>query len=415
MAAGSGSAAPPTVAAPQQLTARICGLGLDENGGMTSRSTPFGRTDDPSGHRDRGPRGAGAGIRRILGAGRLVALAVTLMALPAFASAAPAPAETPWRHYGLLGFHLWLATSPGGDTMCASDDGRACHWGDAATGPSPVPDRATRTLTCGAEHRRLHRVSGYERPDDWCNAPEILRAWGDAATSAPQVFQDGPTTTLWRGMPLPRWRAADAPIWVVRGVLAPGAELGLHVDVTIRDRGAMRPGHLSLTLRAGAASVAEPGPAGFRMTGLAPAAPGPVTLALRIDARGLVHFHQAQGWVEDILSPRHEIGQGPANGADGADGEGRLDGEGSEGRPPLWPIVAGRGGPSGGGEAQVKLSFPTVDDPDISIDLGTSRGAAGIDASPPAVDRPDPGGPATAHRAAIDDAIFAVRRRVPTR
>lgn len=340
-------------------------------------------------------------------AGLALAGVITMTGEVTAAPRSPSPSAVAWRHYGLLGLPLWLSTDARGDTQCLSDDGVECLWG-ANRDTAPTPGPALRTVRCGPQHLRLHRRTGYERADSWCRAPLILRAWQDVSTGPPRIFQDGELTTLWRGMPLPRWTAADQPMWVVRGVLSERGELGLHIDVTVRDRGLARSGRLSLTVRAGAGTSAEAGPDGFRMTGLATIAPGPVTLAILMDPQGQVHFHQAEGWVDDILSPRHEVGQAPMA-PPPTDARGRpltvSDG-------PLWPIVGGRGGPLGGGEAQVKLSYP-ADNAGL-LDLAALAAAAAKPADAASSPAQAPVAAAwTPPRAMIDDALFAIRRAVP--
>jgi len=62
---------------------------------------------------------------------------------------------------GLLAF-----TTVGGNPACASYNGRDCLWGQ---NKSQIDFSRVRPLVCGANHRAIYGVTGYEDPKHWCN------------------------------------------------------------------------------------------------------------------------------------------------------------------------------------------------------------------------------------------------------
>jgi hypothetical protein len=53
-----------------------------------------------------------------------------------------------------------------GNPACASYDGANCLWG---VGRSQIDFSKVKPLVCGAGHRRLYGVTGFEDPKHWCN------------------------------------------------------------------------------------------------------------------------------------------------------------------------------------------------------------------------------------------------------
>ncbi len=79
-----------------------------------------------------------------------------------------------WQAYDILGWPLLLATNANGDPMCVSTNGLTCTEGEARFDVKPeelVP------LVCGQASASVKGgLSGYEkdRPDHWCQSPEIM-------------------------------------------------------------------------------------------------------------------------------------------------------------------------------------------------------------------------------------------------
>jgi hypothetical protein len=53
-----------------------------------------------------------------------------------------------------------------GNPACASYDGRNCLWGKSM---GDIDFGWVRPLVCGAGHRKLYGVTGFENPQHWCN------------------------------------------------------------------------------------------------------------------------------------------------------------------------------------------------------------------------------------------------------
>jgi hypothetical protein len=61
--------------------------------------------------------------------------------------------------------------SPSGDPQCLSLDGRSCWKDSQQTCYDKVesPGKPTTTLTCGAQHKKIWGVTGYEDKSHWCS------------------------------------------------------------------------------------------------------------------------------------------------------------------------------------------------------------------------------------------------------
>lgn len=79
------------------------------------------------------------------------------------------------------GGHLVFAISADGNPACASYDGANCLWGQKM---SDIDFAKVRPLACGAAHRRLYGVTGFEDPKHWCNL-----ALRDPGTQPPPATQ----------------------------------------------------------------------------------------------------------------------------------------------------------------------------------------------------------------------------------
>jgi hypothetical protein len=64
------------------------------------------------------------------------------------------------------GGRLVFAITNDGNPACASYDGRNCLWGKTV---AEIDFAKVRPLVCGAAHRKLYGVTGFEDPNHWCN------------------------------------------------------------------------------------------------------------------------------------------------------------------------------------------------------------------------------------------------------
>jgi hypothetical protein len=62
--------------------------------------------------------------------------------------------------------HLVYTIASDGNPACATYDGSNCLWGLAM---GSIDFSKVKPLACGAEHRRLYGVTGFENPNHWCN------------------------------------------------------------------------------------------------------------------------------------------------------------------------------------------------------------------------------------------------------
>ena len=64
------------------------------------------------------------------------------------------------------GGRLVFAITQDGNPACASYDGKNCLWGKSI---GDIDFTKVRPLVCGAGHRELYGVTGFEDPKHWCN------------------------------------------------------------------------------------------------------------------------------------------------------------------------------------------------------------------------------------------------------
>jgi len=81
---------------------------------------------------------------------------------PAFAAERWQERTFPPPNGGLLVF----AIMQDGNPACASYDGKNCLWGKSI---GEIDFTRVRPLVCGAAHRTLYGVTGFEDPKHWCN------------------------------------------------------------------------------------------------------------------------------------------------------------------------------------------------------------------------------------------------------
>ena len=82
------------------------------------------------------------------------------------------------------GGHLVFTITTDGNPACASYDGAKCLWGKKM---GEIDFSKVRPLACGAEHRRLYGVTGFEDPKHWCNL-----AMRDRTTQTPPATPTPP-------------------------------------------------------------------------------------------------------------------------------------------------------------------------------------------------------------------------------
>jgi len=82
---------------------------------------------------------------------------------------APAAAQAGWRAANFPppngGVVVFTITSSG-NPACASYNGRDCLWGVSS---NQIQFNRVQPLVCGARHRAVWGVTGYENPRHWCN------------------------------------------------------------------------------------------------------------------------------------------------------------------------------------------------------------------------------------------------------
>ena len=88
------------------------------------------------------------------------------------------------------GGRLVFTLTEGGNPACASYDGRNCLWGKKR---DDIDFTRVKPLVCGAAHRELYGVTGFEDPNHWCN--RALRAWTTAKNAKPAGNAATPQTT----------------------------------------------------------------------------------------------------------------------------------------------------------------------------------------------------------------------------
>ena len=82
------------------------------------------------------------------------------------------------------GGRLVFAITADGNPGCASYDGTNCLWGKTM---GDIDFAKVKPLVCGAQHRRLYGVTGFEDPKHWCNL-----ALGDRTTQKPPATSPPP-------------------------------------------------------------------------------------------------------------------------------------------------------------------------------------------------------------------------------
>lgn len=90
---------------------------------------------------------------------------------------------------------LVFAITSDGNPACASYDARSCLWGQSMR---DIDFAKVRPLVCGAAHRSLYGVTGFEDPKHWCNLARGERA-AQPAPAKPPAPVGGYRLTEWSG------------------------------------------------------------------------------------------------------------------------------------------------------------------------------------------------------------------------
>jgi hypothetical protein len=132
------------------------------------------------------------------------------------------------------GGRLVFAITNDGNPACASYDGRNCLWGQSIR---DVDFARVRPLVCGAAHRTLYGVTGFEDPKHWCNLA-LRDGTTQTAPVTPSPAAGGYRMTNWSG-----WgRAAGVDYRYRVGWHSANSGPGKTVDVIyeVRNSGAQR-------------------------------------------------------------------------------------------------------------------------------------------------------------------------------
>jgi hypothetical protein len=93
------------------------------------------------------------------------------------------------------GGKLVFTITNGGNPACASYDGANCLWGKSA---SEIDFSKIRPLVCGADHRKLYGVTGFEDQNHWCNL-SLRHSNAKVTPLTPPQAAGGYRTTEWSG------------------------------------------------------------------------------------------------------------------------------------------------------------------------------------------------------------------------
>ena len=136
------------------------------------------------------------------------------------------------------GGHLVFAVTADGNPACASYDAASCLWGSKL---ADIDFSKVKPLVCGAAHRRLYGVTGFEDPRHWCSL-----ARGDRTAQKAPAVQPAPPPAPAGVYRLTEWspwsRAAGVEYRYRVGRDPASAGPGKTVDAVyeIRNRGGQR-------------------------------------------------------------------------------------------------------------------------------------------------------------------------------
>ena len=109
------------------------------------------------------------------------------------------------------GGHLVFAIMADGNPGCASYDGASCLWG---TKMADIDFSKVKPLVCGAQHRRLYGVTGFEDPKHWCNLALGPQSTAQRPPATPPAPTPAPTPPPKPTTPAPSgYRMTDWSPW----------------------------------------------------------------------------------------------------------------------------------------------------------------------------------------------------------
>jgi len=204
-----------------------------------------------------------------------------------------------WFNYEALGHNVRLAKSLRGHTMCESYDAQNCDWN--VGGDEPTLLAMIRPLVCGAEHRAVTGISGYDTPGHWCATPEIVQRDRDVP------LQAGATVPV---DDLPSWVGRDYPGWIVRANVPQGGELTIEAPAVGRPvdpaelprQSDFTAGYTVGTATSGPFFKLSSGRVLRAMSAISPPSPqGALTVAVRVGVAGDLCFQHMAGVTGNVL------------------------------------------------------------------------------------------------------------------
>lgn len=94
------------------------------------------------------------------------------------------------------GGRLVFTITASGNPACASYDGANCLWGQSMR---EIDFSRVRPLVCGAAHRQLYGVTGFEDPNHWCNLALRERTTQPPPATPPPPAASAYRVTGWSG------------------------------------------------------------------------------------------------------------------------------------------------------------------------------------------------------------------------
>ena len=122
----------------------------------------------------------------------IVSVALSLIAINT------AMAASPWREDVFPppnGGRLVFSIAGDGNPACASYDGQSCLWGQSM---GDIDFSRVRPLVCGAYHRKLYGVTGFEDANHWCSLAK-RRTATQTTPVTPSQPAAGYRMTAWSG------------------------------------------------------------------------------------------------------------------------------------------------------------------------------------------------------------------------
>ena len=125
---------------------------------------------------------------------KLIGIALAVTSLPYYIGSLALAAEG-WQEDTFPppnGGRLVFRITSDGNPACASYDGASCLWGQTV---GDIDFSRVKPLVCGAAHRKLYGVTGFEDPNHWCNLALRERS-AQTTPSAPPAAPAPPTAPV---------------------------------------------------------------------------------------------------------------------------------------------------------------------------------------------------------------------------